>query len=113
VFTLLLACTPADPVLSALTDGGSWTVTLADAPEGRGITDLLVTVSPDSGVVTGLYASMPEMGHGSDGVVTDLGEGAASVEVNFTMPGWWILDGEVREGESVVSEGFRLEVEVP
>ena len=46
MFVLLTIACAVPESLTATTDGGTWTVSITDAPEGRGITDLAATVTP-------------------------------------------------------------------
>lgn len=110
-FLGFLACVSSETSLTATTSAGTWQIEVASAPDGRGITDLELIVTPVTGTLVEFVASMPDMGHASDGTVTEVGEGLFSVNVNFTMPGVWVLDGTVTgpDGE----ETFRMDMEVP
>jgi hypothetical protein len=109
----MAGCQASDDVTHAVTDGGTWTVDLREVPAGPGTTDLALDVTPAGGQVQNVVATMAEMGHTSDGSVEDLGQGAFTVTVDFTMSGWWVLDGEVADAASDAAEAFRLEFEVP
>lgn len=109
-FLFAIACTGSSQVLSAQTDGGTWTVSIPAPPEDHGELSLGLLVEPADGALSSLVASMPDMGHTDEGVITDDGDGAFTAAVNLSMAGWWVLDGEVTDGAS--TETFRLELEV-
>ena len=90
-----------------MTDGGTYEVTLDELPREAGEQTLSLSVAPAEGALGDVEASMPSMGHGSDGTVSDEGEGHYLVDVALTMPGVWVLTGLVD------SESFSLEFDVP
>ncbi|MEQ1565084.1 MAG: hypothetical protein ABMA64_05560 [Myxococcota bacterium] len=110
-WAVVAGCAPVGPSLETQTDGGTWTVTVAEAPVEAGTTKLELAIAPTTGVLRELLASMPDMGHTSEADIEGRGEGVFVATVAFTMAGWWVVDGEVAADGT--TEGFRLEFEVP
>lgn len=107
----------ADPGV-AVSDGGTWELSLPSAEWSTGWNDLDLRVSQiaDGDHADGLElivdVTMPSMGHGSseDHTLTELGEGIYRVRVFFQMGGSWELTGTITDAELV--ESFALLADV-
>ena len=108
---LAVGCAPAAPILETTTDGGTWTVRLREAPTGTGEQVLIAEIVPIQGEIAAVVATMPDMGHASGADLSANGDGTFDLGLDLSMAGWWVLDGDVTDGDR--TEGFRLELEVP
>ncbi|MEQ1504544.1 MAG: hypothetical protein ABMB14_20060 [Myxococcota bacterium] len=109
-----VGCVDAEQVLTATTDGGTWTVTVDGVPNEPGAVSLIASVEPADGAVVEARASMPAMGHASDAAIGGA-DGRFTLAIELAMSGWWVLDGAVSAdgGDPDGAEGFELEFEVP
>jgi len=111
----LAAC--GDPLADeVLTSGGTWRVSIAEAPAlGDEELRLRVEGAADAEPVSDLellvVASMPGMSHGGSADQAEMEEpGVYAAQVDLGMPGTWAIDGELTDGG--VSEEFTLYAEV-
>lgn len=116
LLALLASCAQAEPIVSSVTDGASWEVSV-DAPTwpaGEGT--MRVTVrTPDGEAGAGLdvllITGMADMVHAPDSEwCTEEAAGVYACPVRFTMPGLWNVEGTVSAGEG--AEAFHLVVAV-
>jgi hypothetical protein len=113
----LTACATAEgPVLSGLTDGASWEVTVAAStwPAGDVTVRLGVRTAdgePATGLDVLLITGMDGMSHApATEWCADEGDGVYACPVQFTMPGLWHVEGTVSGGDD--PEAFHLVVAV-
>jgi hypothetical protein len=113
----LASCAPAAvPVVSGLTDGASWEVSVGEAtwPAGDVTLRLLVrTTEGEPGVDLDvlLIAGMDEMAHAPESAwCAEEDAGVYACPARFTMPGLWNVEGTVSGGED--AEAFHLVVAV-
>ena len=108
-----VGCAPG-AVGGSTSDGGTWSIDLADGPWSVGWNDLQLTVqtvadgAPADATSAELW--MPAMGHGSteDVAIQDDGDGVFTVAAFLQMAGQWELSGEVSPG----GEGWSVSFEV-
>lgn len=116
LLALLGACAPAGPVLSGVSDGASWEVSVEKPtwPAGDGTLRLTVRTAdgePATGLEVLLVTGMDGMDHAPDAEwCAEEGAGVYACGVRFTMPGLWNVEGTLYEGEA--SEAFHLVVAV-
>jgi len=94
----------SDPETVPVNKSVIWTLTLKTA-DGQPVTDAVISVDGD----------MPEHGHGlptRPEVTLDLGQGEYLVEgLKFSMPGWWIMEFDIKTQEGEDSVTFNLFLE--
>ena len=118
MLVLLLACASPSPVLSAPSSGGTWTVSVPDAPFEVGLVDVPMSVAdaggaPAEGLAVTLRSRMEGMEMEGDNDVVEAAEGEAGVYtalVGFSMTGLWTLDVGLDDG--AVAESAELVVSV-
>ena len=118
MLVLFIACASPSPVLSTESTGGTWTVSVPDAPFPVGLVEVPLSVSdvagaPAAGLAVTLRTSMEGMEMESDNEVVDAVEGEAGVytaSVGFSMTGLWTLDVGLDDG--TVAEAAQLVVSV-
>lgn len=113
----LASCAPAAvPVVSSLTDEGSWEVSVDEATWPAGEVTLRLAVrgadgEPGVGLDVLLIAGMDEMAHAPESAwCAEEDAGVYACPVRFTMPGLWNVEGTVSGGED--AEAFHLVVAV-
>lgn len=119
MLVLLFACASPSPVLSAPSSGGTWTVSVPDAPFAVGLVDVPLTVAdaggtPAEGLAVSLRSHMEGMEMEGDNEVVEAAEGEAGLYtalVGFSMTGLWTLDVELDDGATAESAQLVVSVE--
>lgn len=113
-----LACVQPSPVVGeALSDGGSWWVSLEQTAFDQGEVEvaLLVQTAGEGAPALGLEVlarpDMDTMGHSEEvSRLSEDGDGRYAGALRFPMSGLWTLSGYLSDG--VITEGYALVVEV-
>lgn len=119
MLVLLLACASPSPVLTAVSSGGTWAVSVPDAPFPVGLVDVPLSVAdaggaPAPGLSVTLRTSMEGMEMESDNEIVDAAEGEEGVYtalVGFSMTGLWTLDVGLDDGAAAETAQLVVSVE--